>query len=530
MSIITDKTTLSIRVITMSYIAKQKIKGNIYLYQVESYWDKEKKQARQHRTYLGPENKQKVSKRTKRREIVYKKYGNIFLLERITEQLGLKKILAELFPDDYKEIIVLAFFHVCGESAMYMFPQWLHEQYNIEARSLYSSDISAICEKLGLLQTKIRDFFKSWIDLNKTKSTEIYYDVTSISSYATNIDFIEWGYNRDKENLPQLNLGIACQKEGLPLFYRIYPGSITDVTTLKNSLKLFDYFNLKDLTLSLDRGFCCKSNILELNSREDKMKFIQPITFSMKKAVKLLKSNRKKLQRINTSFKFNEEVLHYAKDTIDIEGNNFTAHLFYNEKIESDIRSNLLSELLEIVNKQKDKKLATMKAYLEFRKNNIPEKYILFFKLNRSAGNIELNDRNIREYLTKSGCFIILSNSDNLDKTNILEHYRTRDVVEKLFDTEKNDLDGGRLRAHSQYNCDGRIFIKFIALILHSKISTIMRERKLFDCYSVKELMAELSKIRCSVFDENFIVSEISKAQRNIFKAFQIEPEMLSTT
>ena len=218
----------------MSYIAKQKIKGNIYLYQVESYWDKEKKQSRQKRIYLGPENKNKVPRRTKTREIIYKKYGNIFLLEKIAEQIGLKKILAELFPSDYKEIIALAFFHVCGDSAMYLFPQWLHEQYNVETRSLYSTDISVLCEKLGLLQTKTRDFFKSWIDLNKSKSTKVHYDVTSISSYATNIDFIEWGYNRDKENLPQLNLGIACQEEGIPLFYRIYPGSITDVTTLNS--------------------------------------------------------------------------------------------------------------------------------------------------------------------------------------------------------------------------------------------------------------------------------------------------------
>ncbi len=38
----------------MSYIVEQKIKGNIYLYRVESYWDKDKKQSRQRRKYIGP--------------------------------------------------------------------------------------------------------------------------------------------------------------------------------------------------------------------------------------------------------------------------------------------------------------------------------------------------------------------------------------------------------------------------------------------------------------------------------------------
>jgi len=92
---------------------------------------------------------------------------------------------------------------------------------------------------------------------------------------------------------------------------------------------------------------------------------------------------------------------------------------------------------------------------------------------------------------------------------------------------EKNELDGRRLRAHSQYNSDGRIFIKFIALILHSQISSIMKINKLFDRYSLKELMAELSKIRCSVFGDEEIVSEISKTQRKILAAFQITPEMM---
>ncbi len=37
----------------MTYIIEQKVGNNIYVYEVESYWDKEKKQPRQRRNYLG---------------------------------------------------------------------------------------------------------------------------------------------------------------------------------------------------------------------------------------------------------------------------------------------------------------------------------------------------------------------------------------------------------------------------------------------------------------------------------------------
>lgn len=37
----------------MSYIVHQKVKGRIYAYEAESYWDPERKQPRQRRRYLG---------------------------------------------------------------------------------------------------------------------------------------------------------------------------------------------------------------------------------------------------------------------------------------------------------------------------------------------------------------------------------------------------------------------------------------------------------------------------------------------
>ncbi len=97
-----------------------------------------------------------------------------------------------------------------------------------------------------------------------------------------------------------------------------------------------------------------------------------------------------------------------------------------------------------------------------------------------------------------------------------------------MFDVEKNQLDGKRLRAHTPYSADGRIFVKFVALILHSHLSRKMKASKLFKQYSVREMLAELSKIRCSKINEKMLISEISKSQRDIFKAFEITPEMVT--
>ena len=36
----------------MAYRVERKVNGNIYLYETESYWDKEKKQPRQSKNYV----------------------------------------------------------------------------------------------------------------------------------------------------------------------------------------------------------------------------------------------------------------------------------------------------------------------------------------------------------------------------------------------------------------------------------------------------------------------------------------------
>lgn len=79
-----------IKLITMSYIVEQKIKGRIYLYKVESYWDKKKKQSRQRRTYIGPKNRVYKSKlKPEKSALINKSYGNVFLLKFIAQELGL---------------------------------------------------------------------------------------------------------------------------------------------------------------------------------------------------------------------------------------------------------------------------------------------------------------------------------------------------------------------------------------------------------------------------------------------------------
>lgn len=513
----------------MAYIIEQKLKGKIYLYKVESYWDKAKKQPRQRRTYIGPkQNGNKARTKQNQSSLVSKGFGNIFLVRYLSDKLGLTEILKLYFPENYQEILALAFYEIMEASALYLFSYWLEEHNLPGIKKLHSPDISKLCDTLGRSQAQRVDFTQKWIEHLKPIQG-VFYDITSISSYSTNIDFVEWGYNRNEENLPQINMGVTfCQNRSLPISYNVYPGSIVDVTTLKNCIKYLKIFDLKDILFVLDRGFFSKANVLEMNSSSSNVSFVQPLPFSLKNVKLLIKRHRRILSDPSSAFKFNEEILHYQQSPFEFDGNNFEAHIFFNEKLEVDQKHHFLSPLFECEEKFKGKTFKTLKEYLQCRKSIIPEKYREYFKWNKTTLQVEKNGKNVKASLNKMGSFVLITNKQKMDKVEILNLYRQKDQVEKIFDIFKNEMDGGRLRVHSQYNSDGRLFIKFISLILYSEVARTMKEKKLFDTYTLKELFAELKKLKITQIQQNEpFLSEVSKKQRVIFDAFGIQEEVL---
>jgi transposase len=504
----------------MTFTVEQKVKNRIYLYEVTSYWDKEKKQSRQKRKYLGPKDgKIRGAVVQKPKDLITKSAGTVSLLRSVSEKIGLTKILKEIFPDSFNEILGLSFYDIMSSSASYLYPHWHDENHFPEGRRITSGRISELHNNLGILEKDRFSFAKKWSKHLSPKSG-LYYDITSLSSYATDIDFVEWGYNRDKERLPQINMGITyCGKNELPVSYNIHPGNIVDVSTLSNNIKSLNMLELKDILFILDRGFFSKKNILELESNN--IKFLQPLSFSTKKTKDLLKKNKDKLSHISSCFKYNQELFHYCKDEIEFDKMKFDVHIFHSEKIALDQKESFLSSLLTI-EQNLSKKIPTSKAQEEL--DAIIEKYKAYFTYNKKSSRIEKNITAINDHIATFGSFLISTNKKDLTKEEVLSNYRQRDSVEKIFNNLKNEIDGNRLRIHSNQALEGKLFIKFVTLILHSKLSQIMRKKDLYKKYSMQDVLQEFKKIRINRFDDkNIFLSELSKKQKELMKCFEIE-------
>ena len=76
---------------------------------------------------------------------------------------------------------------------------------------------------------------------------------------------VEFGYNRDKENLGQINMGMFFGEESkLPVFYTTYYGSITDKTHMRTMLDNGIRLGIKNAGFVMDRGFFTADNLTYL--------------------------------------------------------------------------------------------------------------------------------------------------------------------------------------------------------------------------------------------------------------------------
>ena len=108
-----------------------------------------------------------------------------------------------------------------------------------------------------------------------------------------------------------------------------------------------------------------------------------------------------------------------------------------------------------------------------------------------------------------------------------LHLYKSRDVSEKLFASDKSFLGNKSMRSHTNEGVEGRIFTQFIALIIRNKIYTALQEEnekleKKQNSMTVSEAIKELEKIEMTRQTDNVyrLDHAVTAKQKKILKAF----------
>jgi transposase len=427
--------------------------------------------------------------------------------EEVAAKLGVTKLLKECFPENYKEMLTIAQYMLSSGNVMYYLDDYTESHKTAINESMSNAKSSKVFSSIR--QEDILLFFRGWMK-HKKPGEYVAYDVTSISSYAKNIEELEWGYNRDKERLPQINMGMYYGEEsGLPLYYRVYPGSISDKAHLKYMVADNEFINGKKTRFVMDRGFYSADNLKFLT--ENGYRFVIALPGSLKYCNDLIKKHRTEI--INHSECMLGLGLPYGKSyDVNELGFRMRVHLYYDP--DKALRENeALYELLE----RQENDLRNMEEPPDRKLH-----YDKYFFINRSKdGKLGFirNYKAINEQLEKCGFFLIAETDFKKTTAEILDIYRKRDVIEKSFDNLKNELDMKRLRCHNSDTVNGKLFVSFISLIIQSYMLKALGSHMQTTGFTLRKILTELDKIKCldlNAKSKPRLLNPVSKMGRDI--------------
>jgi len=456
------------------WVERQKIKGtNIscingkyYLYEVSSVWNKEKGRAQKITgKYLGRITEDglispKSSITKSLTPITVKEYGVSSFLKKAGFDILDK--LKEVFPR-YAEMLfsiaVIRVIHHCPFKRVEFFYEQSYLSEMFGNLSLSNTALTSFLREVGSDREKIALFLNHFIEGNK----HIVFDATNIISKSGKMDINRVGYKNPRQFNTQVNLLYAFALESkTPVYYRVIPGNIRDVTALK--LTVTESL-LKNVIIVADKGFGSQDNFDMLDDAG--LNYIIP-----------LKRNSvlfdKEIIRQGDKSKFDgyfiwqkRPVWYYIK-----KDNNKVVIAFLDEALKASEESDYLNRV--------DKKIEgyTNEGFLE------------------------------KQY--DFGTIIIKTNLSN-PADEIYNLYKERGEIEQSFDFLKNLLEQDKSYMQYSQSFEAWAFINHLALLLNYKIYNLLRVNNKLKKYSVADLVSHLKYIFKTKVDDKWLTTEISK-------------------
>jgi transposase len=442
--------------------------------------------------------------------------GASFLIGRIMDSLGLTETLAKSLGSDRARLLQTAVLYMVARDNVFENVSHFCNSFMYSESPINSQLVSSLFGSITFDERM--SFFQHWIP-SQNIGPYLAYDVTSFSTCGNDIANSEYGYNRDDESLPQINMGcFISETTGLPVFYTTYQGSIADKSHLPCMMACNDDFGISDVCYILDRGFCSTANVQHMTKKG--FEFVIGVERRHKTTRMAIYFSRQTI--LSMGNRTGHGAVHGVSSKRRYYGANCTMHVYYDPNLAEDQRAMFARKIAS-----REERLAQMS---EVTKSEA-KLFKPFFKIGPADENgkltFERDLEKINERAKDFGFFCILTNRI-LNKTETLEMYRRRDVIEKGFGDIKNYVHIKRLRTHNSETTDGKMFCAFISLIVTMEIGVKLGEFMKARKWSKDSVIKELENIAVLKAPHGKrLMNPVTKTQKEIFQAFGLRLEDL---
>ena len=470
------------------------IGGKYYLYGVKSEYDKTTKKSKKislgiigritEQDGLVPSEKNYLKEKSKfsvnPAELFSYEYGYSKWLIDTLENEGITSQLKQFFPDLWEFIVFMVYCRTAHKAPLKNIPFFQSESYITTLLQLKGQltdqKVSDALFELGKKKAAIHDFMQPKDQQKRT----VLMDATDISLNSKGIALSAEGYNAKMNFEPQFVLLYLYDANTYrPLYYRLLPGNIREISALKNVVNLC---GLADCVYIADKGFYSAANIQELERLN--MEYIIPL----KRDNKIINYNL--LQNIELSenyFEFDKRFIFHA-ETLNVDGRKIEVFL-----------DGRLRELEKT-------------DYLK-RIKTVPESY----------SKEKFNTR-----IAAMGTLSIIHNSTKA-ANEIYWEYKSRGEIEQFFDHFKNTINASSSNMQREESLNGWMFINHLSMLViyrlfeQLKNTPLNNKQKLSHKYSINDVIMHLQSIKKIKYNQGKeLVTEPNKLTKILLEKLRI--------
>ena len=470
------------------------IRGKYYLYECTSFYDKEKKKTRKKTgTYLGmiTEEKGLVPPRRRQVEVENQKLeaetgsGKISVPEAKVGQVkeyGLSSFISSqcvqltdnlkaTLPTVWNRVMAMAYCRLRNQSPLKYMQEDFADSYL--SQSLGTSGLSArsltdFLKSLG----KNREGMVAFMRKYAGGGGNILFDGTDILSASVKMDFPRMSKTKLGGFAEAINLMMAFStRQMLPVYYRILPGNVKDISAFMTSL---DEFGDTSATAIGDKGFYSRKNVEELERR--KVNYI----IALRRSTAGLDYSAFNNHKSDGHFFYAGRLIKFSAQNIDGR----RVYLYYDAKHAAEEETDYLRRVDD-------------------------DKY--------EGYTMETYARKVPQFGT-----IALMVSGNMDAKKAFDDYKSRCEVEQEIDVLKTDLDALTSYMQDDVRLEGWMFINFIALHIFYMIRRRLVESNLTEKMSTREAIRVLCRQRIVRLNEEWRMAEASSKDRTQLQALGV--------
>lgn len=471
--------------------------------------------------YLGPEAELEQEAAAGISFVSSRSLGGTWFLDRLWQKLGIKQALKELLSSRQFEmpveraLLALVANRALEPASKLAVEDWVRDQAFIEdlpevpVHQLYRA-MDFLLQAEESLQwevfSAVADFMNLEVDL-------LYFDTTSTYFETEEEDeFRRHGFSKDRRpDLPQVVVGLAVTREGIPVRCWVWPGNTADMSVVEEMKKDLTGWKLGRVISVLDRGFASEENLRILQRTGGHYIVGEKLRGARKSAREAL-SARGRYQQVAGNLEVKEIIIGNgeARDRYVLVRNPAQAAR------DKENRDSVIKGLEEQLREQKTPPGQHGKKTCELLSHPTCGRYLRLLK----DGRVKIDRGRVREEEKLDGKFLLRTSDDTLPAEDVALGFKQLAEVEDAFRSLKTNLELRPVYHRLEERIRSHVLLCWLALLL-----VRVAERSTGETWP--RMRRELGKLHLGEFsgpEGSFQQrTELTSTQQGYFKALDLK-------